>query len=129
MKRKAIETPVDHYAVNIAWSEEDEAFIARVPSMPGCIADGRTREEALKEANSAMKSWLECAVLHNDPIPEPDAVLDDIRRLLPIVNVSKLARAAGLNRDTLFTRIRRGTPLPKADAAKVRKALAELAVA
>ncbi len=83
----------------------------------------------MKEVNEAMSLWLECAVAHGDPIPEPDAVLDDIRRLLPIVNGSKLARTAGLNRSTLFTRLRRGTPLPKADAMKVRKALAELAVA
>jgi predicted RNase H-like HicB family nuclease len=121
--------PVEHYAVHIHWDDESECFIAEAPALDGCMADGATREEALKAIKPLIRIFLELKAERGAEIPEPDGVLEDVRRMLPIVNLSKLARAAGLNRATLGTRLRRGTPLPKADAVKVRKALAELAVA
>lgn len=51
--------------------EEGGGYLVEFPDLPGCMADGETVEEALKEANSAMKSWIETAKSFNDPIPEP----------------------------------------------------------
>ena len=47
------------YRMIVEWSEEDHAFIARVPAFPGCMADGKTREKAIKEAEMVVQTMLE----------------------------------------------------------------------
>ena len=59
------------YEVIIYWSQEDEAFIAEVPELPGCMAHGNKQAEALKNINEAIELWLSTAREFNDPIPEP----------------------------------------------------------
>jgi predicted RNase H-like HicB family nuclease len=59
------------YEVIIYWSDEDEAFIAEVPELPGCAADGPTRQAALKNADQVIKEWLETAQELGRPIPQP----------------------------------------------------------
>ncbi len=59
------------YEIIIFWSEEDEAYVADVPELPGCMAHGRTYEEALSQARQAMDLWIETARELNRAIPEP----------------------------------------------------------
>lgn len=59
------------YEVIIYWSEEDEAFIAEVPELPGCAADGQSYQEAMANAEIVMKEWVETAKELGRPIPEP----------------------------------------------------------
>ena len=59
------------YEVIIYWSEEDKAFIAEVPELPGCAADGATREAALKNVNVIIDEWIETAKELGRPIPTP----------------------------------------------------------
>lgn len=59
------------YEMIIYWSEEDEAFIAEVPELPGCAADGSTYEEAVANARVIIAEWLETAQELERPIPEP----------------------------------------------------------
>ncbi len=59
------------YEVIIYWSEEDEAFVAEVPELPGCAAHGPTQEAALASAQEAIRLWLDTAKEFGDPIPEP----------------------------------------------------------
>lgn len=59
------------YEIIIYWSKEDEAFIAEVPELPGCIAHGETPEAALKNALEAIQLWIDTAKEFGDPIPEP----------------------------------------------------------
>ncbi|MBI5308392.1 MAG: type II toxin-antitoxin system HicB family antitoxin [Planctomycetes bacterium] len=59
------------YEIIIYWSNEDNAFIAEVPELPGCIAHGETPEKALKNAKEAMQLWIDTAKEFGDPIPEP----------------------------------------------------------
>ncbi len=59
------------YETIIYWSEEDQSFIADVPELPGCMAHGATPDEALKNAQDAMRLWLDTAREFGDPIPEP----------------------------------------------------------
>jgi predicted RNase H-like HicB family nuclease len=59
------------YEVILYWSDEDRAFIAEVPELPGCMADGRTYREALKNAERIIAEWLETAKILGRPIPEP----------------------------------------------------------
>ena len=58
------------YETIIYWSNEDKAFIAEVPELPGCMAHGGTPEEALKNAHEAMQLWIDTAKEFGDPIPE-----------------------------------------------------------
>ena len=51
--------------------EEGGGYLVEFPDLPGCMADGETVEEALNEAESAMKSWIETAKSFGDPVPEP----------------------------------------------------------
>ena len=62
---------MDKYEVIIYWSDEDQIYIAEVPELPGCIAHGDTREEALKEAGEAMQLWLDTAREMGRKIPKP----------------------------------------------------------
>jgi predicted RNase H-like HicB family nuclease len=52
-------------------SAEDEAFIAEVPGLSGCIADGPTRREAIANVEIVIAEWLETARELGRPIPEP----------------------------------------------------------
>jgi predicted RNase H-like HicB family nuclease len=59
------------YETILYWSNEDSAFIAEVPELPGCIAHGTSQEEALANANEAIRLWLDTAKEFGDQIPEP----------------------------------------------------------
>ena len=59
------------YEVIIYWSEEDQAFIAEVPELPGCAADGETYQEALQNLEIIMQEWIETANALGRPIPQP----------------------------------------------------------
>jgi len=62
---------VDRYEIIIFWSTEDDAFVAEVPELPGCMAHGATQEEALGNAKQAMRLWIDTAKEFGDPIPQP----------------------------------------------------------
>lgn len=59
------------YEIILYWSDEDGAFIAEVPELAGCAADGATRQEALANAEIVIAEWLETARDPGRPIPEP----------------------------------------------------------
>jgi predicted RNase H-like HicB family nuclease len=59
------------YEVIIYWSDEDHAFIAEVPELPGCVAEGSTYQEALTNVEVIIKEWIETARELGRPIPEP----------------------------------------------------------
>jgi predicted RNase H-like HicB family nuclease len=59
------------YEIIIFWSDEDDAFVADVPELPGCMAHGSSYEEALANAREAINLWLNTAREFGDPIPEP----------------------------------------------------------
>jgi len=62
---------MERYEIIIFWSDEDQAFVADVPELPGCMAHGKTHEDALKNARQAITLWIETAKEFNDPIPVP----------------------------------------------------------
>jgi predicted RNase H-like HicB family nuclease len=63
--------PNPKYEVIIYWSEEDQAFIAEVPELPGCAADGKAYREALANVEAVIKEWIETATELGRPIPQP----------------------------------------------------------
>lgn len=59
------------YEIIIYWSEEDRAYIAEVPELPGCAADGPTYRQALANVEVVIQEWIETAKEKGRPIPEP----------------------------------------------------------
>jgi predicted RNase H-like HicB family nuclease len=59
------------YEIIIYWSNEDQAYVAEVPELPGCMAHGDTHESALANANEAIQLWIDTAQEFGDPVPEP----------------------------------------------------------
>ena len=60
---------MNHYEIIIYWSDEDHAFIADVPELPGCMAHGDTHELALAEVKQAMAVWIEAAQATGRAVP------------------------------------------------------------
>lgn len=59
------------YEIIIYWSEEDQAYIAEVPELPGCAADGETYKQALANVEVIIHEWIETAKELNRPVPTP----------------------------------------------------------
>jgi predicted RNase H-like HicB family nuclease len=59
------------YEIIMYWSEEDQAVIAEVPELPGCIADGATYQEALANVQVIITEWIDTAKELGRPIPQP----------------------------------------------------------
>lgn len=59
------------YELILYWSDEDEAFIAEVPELAACAADGAIRQEALANVETVIEQWIETAREFGRPIPEP----------------------------------------------------------
>lgn len=59
------------YEIIVYWSAEDSAYIAEVPELPGCLADGTSYENAISNANTVITEWIETAKELGRPIPEP----------------------------------------------------------
>ena len=76
------------YQMVIYWSEEDHAYLVEVPELPGCMADGKTRQEALANAETIIQEWVETAHELGRSVPSPQG------RLLTI---SETAERLGLS--------------------------------
>jgi predicted RNase H-like HicB family nuclease len=63
--------PEFRYEVIIYWSDEDQAFIAEVPELPGCAADGATYAEAISNVEVVVREWIETAHELGRRVPEP----------------------------------------------------------
>jgi predicted RNase H-like HicB family nuclease len=59
------------YEIIIYWSAEDSVFVAEVPELPGCMADGKSYQEALGNAEQMIDEWIETVKSLGRPIPQP----------------------------------------------------------
>ncbi|MGA2796062.1 MAG: type II toxin-antitoxin system HicB family antitoxin [Thermoguttaceae bacterium] len=59
------------FTIMIYWSADDEAFIAEVPELPGCAADGSTYQEALANVEIVIEEWIQTAKELGRSVPEP----------------------------------------------------------
>ena len=62
---------MSRYEVIIYWSDEDQVFVAEVPELPGCMADGATHREALANVETIIQEWIETAKELGREIPKP----------------------------------------------------------
>jgi predicted RNase H-like HicB family nuclease len=63
------------YEIIIYWSKEDDAFVAEVPELAGCAADGETYQAALANVEVVIEEWIETAVANGRNIPIPKGKL------------------------------------------------------
>ena len=59
------------YEIIIYWSKEDDCFVVEVPELPGCMADGKTYQEAVSNVEVIIQEWIDTAKDVGRPIPEP----------------------------------------------------------
>lgn len=59
------------YEMIVYWSEEDHSYIVEVPELPGCMADGKTYEDALKNARVIIREWIQTSEELGREIPKP----------------------------------------------------------
>ena len=59
------------YEMIIWWSAEDNAYVVDVPELPGCMAHGKTRQDAIKSAEDAIQFWIQTAREDGQEIPQP----------------------------------------------------------
>ena len=59
------------YEIILYWSNVDQAVIAVVPELPGCMAHGNDYETALENIQEAMRLWIDTAQELGQPVPEP----------------------------------------------------------
>ena len=62
---------MNKYEIIIYWSADDNAFVAEVPELSGCMADGETYQEALANAEIVIQEWIETAKEIGRTVPEP----------------------------------------------------------
>jgi predicted RNase H-like HicB family nuclease len=63
------------YEIIMYWSKEDNAVIAEVPELPGCMADGQSYNEALQNIQVVINEWIETANSLGRPVPSPKGKL------------------------------------------------------
>jgi len=91
------------YRLIVEWSDEDKAFVARVPALQGCAAHGESPEEATREARIAAEGILTSMADHGDALPPEDVAVDysgQLRLRLPSSlheRLSRLAAAEGVS--------------------------------
>ncbi len=66
-------TSKHRYEITLRWSDEDQAYIAEVPELAWCAADGATYQEALANVEVVIDEWIKTANELSRPIPEPKA--------------------------------------------------------
>ena len=59
------------YGMIVYWSEDDESFVVDVPELPGCMADGKTYQDAVSNAEIIIQEWIDTANELGRTIPEP----------------------------------------------------------
>lgn len=67
----------EHYSMIIQWSELDQVYIVTVPELPGCRTHGKTYEEAVRQGEDAIETWIDGSRALGLPIPEPNVLLAD----------------------------------------------------
>lgn len=61
------------YELIIDWSDDDQCYVVKVPDLPGCMAHGKTRQQAVKMAEEAIELWIETAEEDGVSVPKPSS--------------------------------------------------------
>ena len=109
------------YQITVAWSDDDEGYVARVPALRYCVAFGETPEKAVKEVRTAAAEIIRVMKEDGKALPSVDATLHWVMYLQPVINLSAVATAAGMKVQTLASKIARGTAFTPDESSRIGK--------
>lgn len=109
------------YQITVAWSDDDEGYVARVPALRYCLAFGETPEKAVKEVRTAATEIIRVMKEDGKALPAVDATLHWVMDLQPVINLSAVAIAAGMKVQTLASKIARGTAFTPDESSRIGK--------
>ena len=121
---------IKDYAINLYWDERAGYFVAEIPEIATCAADGSTQLEALanlQETFAVLKeAYQEEGMKMPLPSPELPFSVTQLSALSDIVKVSRLAELAGIPGQTLATKLKRGTEFTVGESRRIADALSSL---
>jgi len=124
---------IKDYAVQIYWDDRARYFVAEIPEIPTCAADGATQAEALANLEETFAVLKEAYAEENLPVPTPDPgrsiSVEQLAELAELVKVSRLAELAGIPGQTLAAKLRRRTPFSQGESRKLARALRDRGLA
>lgn len=112
------------YQITVAWSADDDAYVAHVPALRYCVAHGETAEKAVKAVKAAASEILRVMQEDGKPLPAVDSTLDRVKALQPLLNLSAVAKAADISIQTLSSKLTRGTAFSAAESARIGRVFA-----
>lgn len=112
------------YQITVAWSDEDEAYVAHVPALRYCVGTGATAVKAVKAAEEAAGEILRVMREQGKTPPAVDTTLEKLATLRPIISLRAVATAAQLSVQTLSSKLTRGTAFNADEAARIGRVLA-----
>jgi len=122
-------TTIKDYAVHVYWDDRADYFVAEVPEILTCAADGPTQAKAmanLEETFAVLKeAYAEEGIAFPQPNPELPISVKKLAALSDIVKVSRLAELAGISGQTLATKLKRGTEFKVGESRRIARALKE----
>lgn len=117
------------YQITVAYSADDEGYVARVPALRYCLAFGETPEKAVKEVKIAAAAMLKVMEEDGKPLPALDTTSARLTALQPLLNLSAVAKAAKISVQTLSSKFTRGTAFSADESARIGRVLAAHGVA
>ncbi len=116
---------IKNYPVTLYWDTRAGYYVAEIPDIPTCAADGPTPAEALAALESTFAVMKEAYAEEKLSLPKPkDALsLETLAKAAEVLNVSRVAQRAGISPQTLASKLQRGTPLKSDEARAISRAL------
>jgi predicted RNase H-like HicB family nuclease len=126
-------TTIKDYDVHVYWDDRAEYYVAEIPAIYSCAADGPTHGEAvanLQETFAVLKeAYAEEKLTFPRPSPELPISVKELSELSDVVKISRLAELAGIPGQTLATKLKRGTEFDVGQSRKLVRALGERGLA
>ena len=112
-----------NYTAYVAWSDNDECYVAHVPAFKHCMAHGDTAEEAIHEVYDGLGGIIDAMSAEGMELPNDDQMIQLLKRLKPMIKISHLAKQADMKASTLSSKIDRGGPFSQEERKRLHEAI------